>query len=133
MSHSTPQTDLPAGDFNDAAPRAVAEAEAPDIGLQDALDTLTAGVDDSYGGRGEAIAAINRALADVAGDTAVIRHEGTAQPIWRYGHDAEDVRRQIETTIDRYFDEDDHDAERVVAMLRIAAARLDPPITEGDE
>jgi hypothetical protein len=78
-----------------------------------------------------ASAAVLRAVDDLAVPTDLLSHPKIEQTIWRYEHDAETVRGEIERTIDRYHEDDEEPVagSDVVAAFRVAAARLDTPIS----
>ena len=104
---------------------AVASRDAPDLDFQAALDALREGID-GYGDRIHAGAAVLRATDDLDIETDLLTHPRVEQAIWRYEHDPDRVRQQIELTIDR--EDAATTVDEVVATFRVAAVRLDTPI-----
>lgn len=100
-----------------------------DTDFADALAKLREGVE-GYGDRISANAAVLRAVDDLEVETSIISHEKVSQSVWRYEHDADLVRGEIERTIERVENED-ADTENIVAAFCIAADRLDAPISDG--
>ncbi|EMA56752.1 hypothetical protein [Halococcus thailandensis] len=107
------------------AATAVASNEAPELDFQGALDALREGID-GYGDRIHAGAAVLRATDDLDIETDLLTHPRVEQAIWRYEHDPDRVRQQIELTIDR--EDAATTVDEVVATFRVAAVRLDTPI-----
>jgi hypothetical protein len=112
------------------APTVAANREAADLDFAAALDALREGID-GYGDRISASAAVLRAVDDLSVPTDLLSHPKIEQSIWRYEHGAETVRGEIERTIDRYHEDNEEPVagSDVVAAFRVAAARLDIPIS----
>jgi len=108
-----------------SAPVAASE-EAENISFQDALEALREGID-GYGDRISASVAVLRAVEDLGVPQNILTHPRIEQGIWRYSHDAETVRREIEITVEREAD-GEVTVNEIVAAYRVAAARLDTPI-----
>lgn len=125
-SSSDDQSQLPTDTADAIAPRVAASNEAADLDFQDALDALREGIED-YGDRITASAAVIRAISDLEISMTLMGDPGIEQAIWRYDHDPDRVRCHIETIIDRKTDEEVAVSD-VVAVLRVAAARLETPI-----
>jgi hypothetical protein len=130
-SHPSTETQrqLPTDTADAVAPTVAADHEATDTDFAAALDALRDGID-GYGDRISASAAVLRAVEDLSVSTDLLSHPKIEQSIWRYEHDAETVRGEIERTIDRYHEDDEEPVagSDVVAAFRVAAARLDTPI-----
>lgn len=107
------------------AAAAVASHEAPDLDFQGALAALREGID-GYGDRIHAGAAVLRATDDLDIETDLLTHPRVEQAIWRYEHDPETIRQQIDLTIER--EEATATVDEVVAAFRVAAVRLDTPL-----
>ena len=107
------------------AATAVASREAPNLDFQGALDALREGID-GYGDRIHASAAVLRATDDLDIETDLLTHPRVEQTIWRYEHDPDRVRQQIDLTIER--EDATTTVDEVVAVFRIAAVRLDTPV-----
>ena len=119
---SEPQRQLPT-ETSDAVSAHIA---ASDLTFQDAIEALREGIDD-YGDRIHATAEVLRAVDDLGIPNNILTHPRVEQGIWRYSHDADTVRREIEITIEREAD-DDVTVDEIVAAYRVAAARLEMPI-----
>lgn len=120
------QRQLPT-ETSDAVPaRVAASEEARHLTFQNALEALREGID-GYGDRIHASAAVLRAVDDLAVSNNILTHPRIEQGIWRYSHNAETVRREIEITVEREAD-DTVTVDEVVDAYRVAAARLDTPI-----
>lgn len=120
------QRQLPTDTADAITPKVVAGEEASDLDFEAALAALREGID-GYGDRVHASAAVLRVVDDLAVPASLLSHPRLEQAIWRYDHEPETVRREIEVTIERETDGDVTVAE-VVAAYRVAAARLDTPI-----
>lgn len=103
-----------------------ASEEASDLTFQDAIEALREGID-GYGDRIHATAEVLRAIDDLGIPNDILTHPRVEQGIWRYSHDADTVRREIEITIEREAD-DDVTVGEIISAYRVAAARLDTPI-----
>ena len=103
----------------------VASREASDFDFQDTLDALREGID-GYGDRIHAGAAVLRATDDLDIETDLLTHPRVEQAIWRYEHDPNRIRQQIELTIER--EEATATVDEVVAAFCVAAVRLDTPL-----
>ena len=127
---SKPSTDsqrqLPTETSDAVSAHVAASKEASHLTFQDALEALREGID-GYGDRIHASAAILRAVDDLAVPSTLLTHPRIEQGIWRYSHDAETVRREIEITVEREAD-GEVTVDEVVAAYRVAAHRLDTPI-----
>jgi hypothetical protein len=129
-SSTDTQRQLPTETADAVAPTVAANREAADLDFPAALDALRDGID-SYGDRISASAAVLRAVDDLAVPADLLTHPRIEQSIWRYDHDHETVQREIELTIERER-EDGEEATTVtdvVAAFRVAAGRLDTPIS----
>jgi hypothetical protein len=130
---SNPSTDTQRQPLTETAdaiePSVAANRGAADLDFAAALDALREGIN-GYGDRIHASAAVLRAVEDLSVPTDLLSHPKIEQSIWRYEHDAETVRGEIERTIDRYHEDDEEPVagSDVVAAFRVAAARLDTPI-----
>jgi hypothetical protein len=123
---SEPQRQLPT-ETSDAVSAHIAASEAAsDLTFQDAIEALREGID-GYGDRVHATAEVLRTVDDLGIPNNILTHPRVEQGIWRYSHDADTVRREIEITIEREAD-DDITVDEIVAAYRVAAARLDTPI-----
>lgn len=124
-----PQRQLPTETADAVAPTVAADHEATALDFPAALDALREGID-GYGDRISASAAVLRSIDDLTVPTDLLSHPKIEQSIWRYEHDPETVRGEIERTIDRYHEDDKEPVagSDVVAAFRVAAARLDTPI-----
>jgi hypothetical protein len=100
--------------------------EAADLDFAAALDALREGID-GYGDRIHASAAVLRAVDDLAVPADLLSHPRIEQAIWRYEHDPETIGREIELTIER--ENATVAVDDVVAAFRVAAVRLDTPIS----
>lgn len=120
------QSQLPTDTADAIAPKIAANNEAADRDFKDALDSFREGIE-GYGDRIAASAAVIRAIDDLAVPVTLIGHPRIEQAIWRYDHGPDRVKYQIEITIERESDEEMTVAD-VVAVYRVAAARLDTPI-----
>jgi hypothetical protein len=131
---SNPSTDtqhqLPTETADAVASTVAADHEAADLDFAAALDALRDGID-GYGDRISASAAVLRSIDDLTVPTDLLSHPKIEQSIWRYEHDAETVRGEIKRTIDRYHENDGEPvaSSDVVAAFRVAAARLNTPIS----
>ncbi|SDY31558.1 hypothetical protein [Halobellus clavatus] len=123
---SEPQRQLPTETSDAVSAHIAASEEASDLTFQDAIEALREGID-GYGDRVHATAEVLRAVDDLGIPNNILTHPRVEQGIWRYSHDADTVRREIEITIEREAD-DDITADEIVAAYRVAAARLDTPI-----
>ena len=123
---SEPQRQLPTETSDAVSARIAASEEASDLTFQDAIEALREGID-GYGDRVHATAEVLRAVDDLGVPNNILTHPRVEQGIWRYSHDADTVRREIEITIEREAD-DDVTVDEIVAAYRVAAARLDTPI-----
>jgi hypothetical protein len=103
----------------------MANREAADLDFQGALDALREGID-GYGDRIHAGAAVLRATDDLDIETDLLTHPRVEQAIWRYEHDPDTIRQQIDLTIER--EDAATTVDEVVAAFRVAAVRLDTPI-----
>jgi hypothetical protein len=128
-SSTETQRRLPTETADAVAPTVVANREAANLDFPAALDALRDGIG-GYGDRTHASAAVLRAVDDLAVPTGLLSHPKVEQSIWRYEHDAETVRGEIERTIDRYHEDDEEPVagSDVVAAFRVAAVRLDTPL-----
>lgn len=124
-SSTNAQHQLPTETADAVRPAVAAEHEAPDFDFQDALDALRDGID-GYGDRISASAAVLRATDDLSVETDLLTHPRIEQAIWRYEHDPETIRQQIELTIER--EDATTSVDEVVAAFRVAAVRLDTPL-----
>ncbi|MBP2251877.1 hypothetical protein J2754_002214 [Halarchaeum solikamskense] len=123
---SEPQRQLPTETSDAVSAHIAASEEASDLTFQDAIEALREGID-GYGDRVHATAEVLRAVDDLGVPNNILTHPRIEQGIWRYSHDADTVRREIEITIEREAD-DDITVDEIVAAYRVAAARLDTPI-----
>jgi hypothetical protein len=127
---SNPSTDtqrqLPTETADAIAPSVAANCEADDLDFAAALDALRDGID-GYGDRIHASAAVIRAVDDLAVPADLLTHPRIEQTIWRYEHDPDTLRREIEVTIER--ENATVAVTDVVAAFRVAAVRLDTPIS----
>jgi hypothetical protein len=123
---SEPQRQLPTETSDAVSAHIAASEEASDLTFQDAIEALREGID-GYGDRVHATAEVLRAVDDLGIPNNIQTHPRVEQGIWRYSHDADTVRREIEITIEREAD-DDVTVDEIVAAYRVAAARLDTPI-----
>lgn len=123
---SEPQRQLPTETSDAVSAHIAASEEASDLTFQDAIEALREGID-GYGDRVHATAEVLRAVDDLGIPNNILTHPRVEQGIWRYSHDADTVRREIEITIEREAD-DDVTVDEIVAAYRVAAARLDTPI-----
>ncbi|MFA9517055.1 hypothetical protein ACERIT_07535 [Halopenitus sp. H-Gu1] len=121
-----PQRQLPTETSDAVSAHIAASEEASDLTFQDAIEALREEID-GYGDRIHASAAVLRAVDELGIPNNILTHPRVEQGIWRYSHDAETVRREIEITIEREAD-DDVTVDEIVAAYRVAAARLDTPI-----
>lgn len=124
---SEPQRQLPTETSDAVSAHIAASEEASDLTFQDAIEALREGID-GYGDRVHATAEVLRAVDDLGIPNNILTHPRVEQGIWRYSHDADTVRREIEITIEREEDDDDVTVNEIVAAYRVAAARLDTPI-----
>jgi hypothetical protein len=124
---SEPQRQLPTETSDAVSAHIAASEEASALTFQDAIEALREGID-GYGDRVHATAEILRAVDDLGIPNNILTHPRVEQGIWRYNHDADTVRREIEITIEREADDDDVTVDEIVAAYRVAAARLDTPI-----
>jgi len=124
---SEPQRQLPTETSDAVSAHIAASEEASDLTFQDAIEALREGID-GYGDRVHATAEVLRAVDDLGVPNNILTHPRVEQGIWRYSHDADTVRREIEITIEREADDDDITVDEIVAAYRVAAARLDTPI-----
>jgi hypothetical protein len=125
-SSTDTQHQLPTDTGDAVAPSVAANRETVDLDFAAALDALRDGIND-YGDRISASAAVLRAVDDLAVPADLLTHPRIEQAIWRYEHDPDTIRREIELTIER---EDATVAvSDVVAAFRIAAVRLATPIS----
>ena len=124
---SEPQRQLPTETSDAVSAHIAASEEASDLTFQDAIEALREGID-GYGDRVHATAEVLRAVDDLGIPNNILTHPRVEQGIWRYSHDADTVRREIEITIEREADDDDVTVDEIVAAYRVAAARLDTPI-----
>jgi hypothetical protein len=122
-----PQRQLPTETSDAISAHIAASEEVSDLTFQDAIQVLREGID-GYGDRIHASAAVLRAVDELGIPNNILTHPRVEQSIWRYSHDAETVRREIEITIEREADDDDVTVDEIVAAYRVAAARLDTPI-----
>lgn len=122
------QRQLPTDTADAIAPSVAVNREAADFDFAATLDALRDGID-GYGDRISASAAVLRAVDDLGVPADLLSHPKIEQSIWRYEHDAETVRGEIERTIDRYHEDDEEPiaGSDIVAAFRVAAARLDTP------
>lgn len=125
-SSTDTQRQLPTETADAVAPTVAANHEAADLDFSAALDVLRDGID-GYGDRISASAAVLRAVDDLAVPSNLLKHPRIEQSIWRYDHDHETVQHEIELTIDR--ENGTVEVDEVVAAYRVAAARLDTPIS----
>lgn len=123
---SDPQRQLPTETSDAVSAHVAASEEASELTFQDAIEALREGID-GYGDRIHATAAVLRAVDDLGIPNNILTHPRVEQGIWRYSHDAETVRREINITIEREAD-DNVTVDEIVAAYRVAAARLDTPI-----
>ena len=123
---SEPQRQLPTETSDAASAHVAASEEASELTFQDAIEALREGID-GYGDRIHATAAVLRVVEGLGIPNNILTHPRVEQGIWRYSHDAETVRREIEITIEREAD-DNVTVDEIVAAYRVAAARLDTPI-----
>ncbi|WP_254841538.1 MULTISPECIES: hypothetical protein [Haloarculaceae] len=123
---SEPQRQLPTETSDAVSAHIAASEEASDLTFQDAIEALREGID-GYGDRVHATAEVLRDVDDLGVPNNILTHPRIEQGIWRYSHDADTVRREIEITIEREAD-DDITVDEIVAAYRVAAARLDTPI-----
>lgn len=121
-----PQRQLPTETSDAVSAPVAASEEAENISFQDALEALREGID-GYGDRISASVAVLRAVEDLGVPQNILTHPRIEQGIWRYSHDAETVRREIEITVEREAD-GEVTVNEIVAAYRVAAARLDTPI-----
>ena len=121
-----PQRQLPTETSDAISAHIAASEEVSDLTFQDAIQVLREGID-GYGDRIHATAEILRAVNDLGIPNNILTHPRVEQGIWRYSHDADTVRREIEITIEREAD-DDVTVDEIVAAYRVAAARLEMPI-----
>jgi len=121
-----PQRQLPTETSDAVSAPVAASEEAENISFQDALEALREGID-GYGDRISASVAVLRAVEDLGIPQNILTHPRIEQGIWRYSHDAETVRREIEVTVEREAD-GEVTVNEIVAAYRVAAARLDTPI-----
>jgi hypothetical protein len=121
-----PQRQLPTETSDSVSAHIAASEEASDLTFQDAIEALREGID-GYGDRIHATAEVLRAVDDLGIPNNILTHPRVEQGIWRYSHDADTVRREIEITIKREAD-DDITVDEIVAAYRVAATRLDTPI-----
>ncbi|EMA54362.1 hypothetical protein [Halococcus salifodinae] len=119
------QRRLSAGTDEGIAPAVMASREAADLDFQSALAALREGID-GYGDRIHAGAAVLRATDDLDIETDLLTHPRIEQAIWRYEHDPDTIRQQIDLTIER--EDAATTVDEVVAAFRVAAVRLDTPI-----
>ncbi|EMA56627.1 hypothetical protein [Halococcus thailandensis] len=119
------QRQLSAGADETIAPTVMANHEVADLDFQSALDALREDID-GYGDRIHASAAVLRATDDLDIETNLLTHPRVEQAIWRYEHDPDRVRRQIDLTIER--EDAATTVDEVVATFRVAAVRLDTPL-----
>jgi hypothetical protein len=119
------QRQLSTGTDEAHAATVVASNEAPDFDFQHALDALRRGID-GYGDRIHASAAVLRATDDLDIETDLLTHPRVEQAIWRYEHDPDRVRQQIDFTIER--EDAATTVDEVVAAFRVAAVWLDTPL-----
>ena len=124
---SEPQRQLPTETSDAVSAHIAASEEVSDLTFQDAIQVLREGID-GYGDRVHATAEVLRAVDDLGVPNNILTHPRVEQGIWRYSHDADTVRREIEITIEREADDDDVTVDEIVAAYRVAAARLDTPI-----
>jgi len=92
----------------------------------DALKTLRDGYDDTYEDWGAATVDVLDVARDEGLEAAeVVKYPGIQQAIWRYQHhDADTVKREIETAIDR--EGYDHTVQQVVvALIEVAGVWAD--------
>ena len=127
-SSADTQHQLPTDTTDGSGPTIAADREAADLDFAAALDALREGID-GYGDRISASAAVLRAVEDLAVPAALLSHPRIEQAIWRYEHDADTIRREIELTIEREREDGTIAVADVVAALRVAAVRLDTPIS----
>ena len=127
MSDSTHeyQRQFPTGTGETHTATVVASNEAADLDFQGALDALREGID-GFGDCIHASAAVLRATHDLDIETNLLTHPRVEQAIWRYEHDPDRVRQQIDLTIER--EEAATTVDEVVATFRVAAVRLDTPL-----
>ena len=123
---SEPQRQLPTETSDAVSAHIAASEEASNLTFQDAIEALQEGID-GYGDRVHATAEVLRAVDDLGVPNNILTHPRIEQGIWRYSHDADTVRREIEITLEREAD-DDVTVDEIVAAYRVAAARLDTPI-----
>jgi hypothetical protein len=123
---SEPQRQLPTETSDAVSAHIAASEEASDLTFQDAIEALREGIDD-YGDRIHATAEVLQAVDNLGVPNNILIHPRVEQGIWRYSHDADTVRREIEITIEREAD-DDVTVDEIVAAYRVAAARLEMPI-----
>ena len=121
-----PQRQLPTETSDAVSAHIAASEEASDLTFQDAIQALREGID-GYGDRIHATAEILRAVNYLGIPNNILTHPRVEQGIWRYSHDADTVRREIEVTIEREAD-NDVTVDEIVAAYRVAAARLEMPI-----
>ncbi|WP_156105564.1 hypothetical protein [Halobellus rufus] len=124
---SEPQRQLPTETSDAVSAHIGASEEASDLTFQDAIEALREGID-GYGDRVHATAEVLRTVDVLGIPNNILTHPRVEQGIWRYNHDADTVRREIEITIEREADDDDVTVDEIVAAYRVAAARLDTPI-----
>ncbi|WP_235853646.1 hypothetical protein [Halosimplex salinum] len=124
---SEPQRQLPTETSDAVSAHIAASEEASDLTFQDAIEALREGID-GYGDRVHATAEVLRTVDDLGIPNNILTHPRVEQGIWRYSHDADTVRREIEITIEREADDDNVTVDEIVAAYRVAAARLDTPI-----
>jgi len=123
---SEPQRQLPTETSDAVSAHIAVSEEASDLTFQDAIEALREGID-GYGDRIQATAEVLRAVDDLGIPNNILTHPRIEQGIWRYSHDADTVRREIEITIEREAN-GDVTVDEIVATYRVAAARLDTPI-----
>lgn len=114
-----------AGADEGIAPVVAANREAANLDFQSALEALREGID-GYGDRIHASAAVLRATDDLDLETDLLTHPRVEQTVWRYEHDPDTIRQQIDLTIER--EDAATTVDEVVAAFRVAAVRLDTPI-----
>lgn len=125
MTESSGQRQFSTGVNEIRTATAVVKREAASLNFGDALSILREGID-GYGDRIHAGAAVLRATDDLDVETDLLTHPRIEQAIWRYNHEPDRVRRQIEVTIERA--DTETTVGEVVAAFRVAASRIDPPI-----
>lgn len=125
MSESSEQRQFSTGVGEIRAATTVVEEEAANIEFGNALSMLQEGIE-GYGDRIHAGAAVLRATDDLDSETDLLTHPRIEQAIWRYNHEPDRIRRQIEVTIERA--DTETTVDEIVAAFRIAASRIDSPI-----